>query len=274
MELANSLQPTQACQAVELNGLISGKQKMIKDTLIIVGPGGIGKSPLDLIIRDEALRIDPYRLRKTGPRDNDDIFYTHPKLRDELYLTYQRLGLSFSCLSSDVHWFPQAMTVFLKVRKNWQVLFLEGLSADIAKAEIYAPAIPFMMSNAHIRQVFGRIEIVVLNPGGTIKKKDNWGDIKDKTAENCESRGDPKDSRDSRFKSIDEEAPAWQQLIDEGATEYTSWQFPEHVYSNGDKTTILVKARKCLIESNPRLEVFFNTEDKIRELEKNTPVTH
>lgn len=61
---------------------------MIKNTLFIVGPGGIGKSPLSSLIKDEAVKIDPYRLRKRGPRDENDIFYTHPKLRNELYDLY------------------------------------------------------------------------------------------------------------------------------------------------------------------------------------------
>lgn len=81
---------------------------MIHKTLIIVGPGGIGKSPLDKIVKAGILRIDPYRLRKDGPRPPNksgekDMLYAHQNLREQLYLTYQRLGLSLTCLSEGVH---------------------------------------------------------------------------------------------------------------------------------------------------------------------------
>ena len=46
----------------------------IEKTLMIFGPGGIGKSPIDRIVRSEAVRVDPYRLRPSGPRDSDDVF--------------------------------------------------------------------------------------------------------------------------------------------------------------------------------------------------------
>ena len=65
---------------------------MITDTLLVVGPGGIGKSPLDRCLKADVGRIDPYRLRHAGPRDSKDVFYAHLRLRDELYVTYQHLG--------------------------------------------------------------------------------------------------------------------------------------------------------------------------------------
>ena len=57
---------------------------MITNSLLLFGPGGIGKSPVDSIVRQDALRIDPYRLRPTGPCDAKDVYYAHPKLRSEL----------------------------------------------------------------------------------------------------------------------------------------------------------------------------------------------
>lgn len=237
---------------------------MIRNTLIIVGPGGIGKSPLDSIIKQDALRIDPYRLRATGPRDSNDIFYAHPKLRDELYLTYQRLSLSLSCLSEIVHWFPQAMTVFLRVRKDWQILFLEGLAADIAKAEVYAPAVPVLLANPQVRHVFGTISMVMLNPVDELKKLDTWDELKKRTKENCELRGDDSQSVMKRVASIDEEAPAWRQMVEMGATEFYNWQFPEYMYSRGDRKDTLIRARRALLSRNPTLEIFLKTEEEIR----------
>lgn len=242
---------------------------MIRNTLIIAGPGGIGKSPLDKIIKPNILRIDPYRLRKDGPRlpnesGEKDMFYAHMKLRDQLYLTYQRLGLSLTCLSEDVHWFPQAMTVFLRVRKDWQILFLEGLDADIGKAEIYAPAIPILLETPQIRHVFGELSLVLLNPVNRLEKLKSLKALKDKTRMNCKLRKDKPDSIKNRVRSIDEEVPAWLKMLALGATEYPYWQHAEHTYQTGDKTKKFIKVRDDLIKGNPRLEVFFKTEEDIR----------
>jgi len=241
---------------------------MIRDTLIIVGPGGIGKGPLDGIIKKDALRIDPYRLRGSGPRDQGDLFYAHPKLRDELYLTFQRLGLGLTCLSEDVHWFPQAMTLFLRVRRDWQVLFLEGLDGEIAKAETYAPAILVLLSNPQIRHVFGRLSMVVLNPVGALATLATLDELKRKTQENCQLRGDSPTSAEERAVSAGKEAPAWRQMIELGAIEYPNWPFPEHVYKIGDRKEKLIEARQTILTRNPCLEVFFKTEDEIRNKEQ------
>jgi len=237
---------------------------MIRDTLIIVGPGGIGKSPLDGIIKQQAVRVDPYRLRSSGPRNSGDVFYAHPRLRDELSLTFHRLGLGPTCLSPTVHWFPQAMTLFLKVRTEWQVLFLEPLVGEIAKAEIFAPAIPVLLSTTQIRHVFGTVSAVVLNPVNQLHTMKNLDDLKKATKQNCLARGDKLDSAESRAASVDEEAPAWREMIALGATEYPNWPYPEHVYTSTDRKDKLVDARRLLVEGNPRLEVFFKSEDEIR----------
>ena len=185
---------------------------MITDTLIIVGPGGVGKSPLDKALKAEVVRIDPYRLRNAGPRDSRDVFYAHPRLRDELYLTFQRLGVGLTCLSDRVHWFPEASTLFLKVREEWQLLLLEALPAGIAKAEIFAPAIPAMFENPQVRRWLGRVSMVILNPAGSLATLSDFGPVEEKTKANCKKRGDSSDSVDKRVASVDEEAGAWQQI--------------------------------------------------------------
>ena len=66
---------------------------MINKTLIIVGPGGVGKGPLTGLIRDTAVSIDPYRMRPEGPRrESEDPLYVHPKLRGELHSALTVLG--------------------------------------------------------------------------------------------------------------------------------------------------------------------------------------
>jgi len=53
-------------------------------------------------------------------------------------------------------------------------------------------------------------------------------------------------------------------MIALGATEYPNWPFPEHVYTSGNPRVKLVEARRVLVKGNPRLEVFFKSEDEIR----------
>lgn len=236
---------------------------MITDTLLVVGPGGIGKSPLDKALKAEVGRIDPYRLRKAGPRDAKDIFYAHPRLRDELYLTYQRLGISLSCLSDAVHWFPAANTLFLRVRDEWQLLMLEALPAGIAKAEIFAPAIPTMFENPQVRRWFGRVSMIILNPVGPLAALPDLSSIKTATEINCQKRGDTSPSIQKRVASIDEEAGAWRQMIALGATEFDNWGFAEYVFREKGEKATLVQARNTLLERCPSLEVFFKTEEEI-----------
>jgi hypothetical protein len=237
---------------------------MITDTLVIMGPGGIGKSPLDMAVKPEAVRIDPYRLRNAGPRNSKDFFYAHPRLRDELYLTYQRLGVGLTCLSDRVHWFADAGTVFLKVRDEWQLLFLEALPAGIAKAEIYAPALPVMFENPQVRRFFGRLSIVLLNPAGPLATLPNLDPLKEMTRLNCEKRGDSPNSVAKRVASIDKEGEAWREMLALGATEYANWEFPEYIYREKGQKETLVKALRVLLDGCPRLRIFFNPEEDIR----------
>lgn len=247
---------------------------MINRTLMIVGPGGIGKSPLEGIIKTEAIRIDPYRLRSDGPRipnkaGEKDLFYAHPKLRDEIYLTFQRIGIGLTCLSADVHWFSQAMTLFLKVRTDWQVLFLEGLDADIAKTELYAPAVPVILGNPQTKRVFGKVSVVFLNPTDKLSTLSSLTPLEEATRKNCRKReGLGKDEDDTktvkkRVASIKEEAEAWLKMVELGATEYTNWKFPEYIYTTSDKTVKLIEARQVLLTGNPELNAFLKTEDEI-----------
>lgn len=246
---------------------------MIKNTLILVGPGGIGKSPLDHIFKQNLLRIDPYRMRASGPRDKNDVLYANPKLRSELHLVCQALNLSFEYLSPTVEWVPQAWLLFFKVRDDWQLLLLEDLKADIAKAEIYAPIIPILLSQPRISHVFGKTAVVVLHPATQkLSTMADWSELEEKTRQNCLRRGDEASSVKKRVDSIKEEAPAWKLMIKEGATEYENWQFPEHAYKPKVVTgsalvqhqvSLLLKAKTALTANNSRLEVFFKTDAEI-----------
>src|SRR5207248_10999569 len=109
------------------------------------------------------LRIDPYRLRPTGPRDHDDLFYAHQKLRGELSRAFEHLGDKCERISEKpaVEWFPKCGATFFDVRGEWQCLLLGGLSATHAKAEIYAPAVPVLFCRADVRALLGTPSIVI-----------------------------------------------------------------------------------------------------------------
>jgi hypothetical protein len=247
-------------------------KKMIKETLIIVGPGGIGKSPLDKIIKNDVVRIDPYRLRKDGPRNacikcdpgkEPDIFYAHSKLRDEIYMTFNKIGLSFIPISDSVQWCPNALTLMLKVRTEWQLLFLAGQQGEKAKAEIFAPVIPTLLSNPIIKNELGKVCMIILNPTDSL---DNIVELKKMTKKNCMDRGDSKDSIDKRENSINEEIDAWKEMVKMGAKEILNWPFPESIYINNSKDN-LIKAKQKLIEANNELESFFLTDIEISNLQ-------
>lgn len=248
---------------------------MIQRTFTIVGPGGVGKSPLDALFKTNITRIDPYRLRSRGPRDSNDIFYAHPRLHLELDRVFRGLGDEPKKLDN-IKWCPKSKVLFFKVRDEWQFLILNGLEGDIAKAEIYAPVLPTLLSIPDIRNIFGMIQIVVLNPANqSVTKMQDWKQLEEKTRNNCIKRSDPSASVQKRVSSVAEEAPAWKKLIEDyGATEYCSWQFPEYLYKKPipavsmveHQKQILLKAHQYFLGGNPDLEVFFKIEDEIKRI--------
>ena len=168
---------------------------MLKNTLIIVGPGGVGKGPLARLIRDDAVALDPYRLRKDGPRkESEDPLYAHPKLRRELHAVLSALGDSLRdipCEAEQMEWFPKGKVLFFTVRGEWQCLIVHGLDSEIAKAELYAPVLPAILGIGEIGQAIGKASVIVLNPSPIrLAEMKNWTDLQDKTKENCERRGD------------------------------------------------------------------------------------
>ena len=248
-------------------------------TAIVVGPGCIGKSPLDTLFKDNIIKIDPYRLRSDGPRDSNDIHYTHPKLRNELHLVLTGSGdqvRQIDCPDQHIDWFPKSEVLFFKVRDDWQFLILNGLEGQIAKAEIYAPVLPTFLSTPSISSLLGKTDIIVLNPAlKSVTVMRDWKDLEAKTEHNCTERGDSFKSVQRRVASIANEAPAWQKLILENdATEYSSWEFPEYIYKRPapgirmleHQKRTLMGVRNRLLEGNPGLDIFFKTGEEIEQI--------
>lgn len=250
---------------------------MIKKTLLIFGPGGIGKSPLDDIIKHEVVRIDPYRLRER-PRDKGenggipDLFYANRNLRSELTWIFARLGDTKEQLSSEppVEWFPEASAAFFDVRGEWQCLLLGALQAQLAKAEIFAPIVPVLFSRPDVQALFGDLSIVILNPVEPLASlKGDYQTLKKATESNCRKAGRNTKDIEKRVKSIDDpkapEAAAWLAMLKLGGIEFSNWAFPEYAYQNERKQTLL-EARNVLATRSRALGEFLLSEDEIRRM--------
>jgi hypothetical protein len=245
------------------------ERSMLKDTLIIVGPGGVGKGPLGDLLRDDAVVIDPYRLRKDGPRrESDDSLYAPPRLRNELCSVLAALGdspRSIPCQGEEMIWYPRGKVLFFTVRGEWQCLILQGLDGEIAKAELYAPVLPAILGIADIGQSLGTSHIMVLNPSpAPLCAMSDWHDLQARTRENCSRRGDREQSVDRRVGTITTEAPAWRRLAtDWNACELTNWPFPEYRYQREDRRHLLREARATILERSRQLKIFFKKEHEI-----------
>lgn len=253
---------------------------MVDRTVIVVGPGGVGKSPLDYLFATD-VKINPYRLRPKGPDKNkDDLFYCHPRLKDELSSIFDALLVPKREIGriswAPVEWFPEARTLLFKVRNQNQVLIFMGIQGQAAKAELYAPLLPIVLSETDLAELFGETEIVVLNPVlQSMTTMSDWRDLSTATEDNCRRRGDSNDDALSRADSVREELEAWKALISSNrATEYTHWPFPEYIYKEPGGTVgllqhqknLLKKARIYLLRRNSRLEPFLKQDSQIDEL--------
>lgn len=242
---------------------------MLKSMLIIVGPGGLGKGPLAHLIREDAVTLDPYRLRVDGPRrDSDDPLYAPPKLRTELHAVVASLGDSprpIPCEPEMMEWFPKSKILFFTVRGEWQCLILHELCGEIAKAELYAPVLPAILSIAEIGQTIGSARVMILNLSPVpLAQMSDWTDLQAMTHDNCTRRGDTPKSVANRVGTIPTEAPAWRILATtQGAVEFTNWSFPEYRFKTEDNRQLLRDARKLILTEHPDLGVFFKTEDQI-----------
>ena len=255
---------------------------MIERTLTIVGPGGIGKSPLDGLFRHNIIRIDPYRLRSGGPRDSNDAYYVHPWLRDEMLSILAALGdraVRIGASGSRVEWFPKGQVLFFEIRGGWQLLILSGIAGQLAKAELHAPILATLLSHPDTSSLLGRrIEVLILNPTPqSVMEMPDWQPLEEKTRHNCTARGDTYESIRKRVGSAAQEGLAWRQLIQEhAATEYYAWEFPEYLYKRPasdaglleHQRQMLIEARHRLLAGNPGLRPFFKRDDEIERIDE------
>ena len=248
----------------------SSQETENKRTIVIVGPGGIGKSPLDEKIRKSVVRLDPYRLRPNGPRDKTDVLYVPPKIREEIESVLYTLGDSPVERESDeenLKWFPKSRIAIFTVRGEWQILFIPVASSESTsfKLELYAPILPIILLIDEIVKTLGKVKIVVLNPSpiSLTSTKSDWlnieSDIEKRTYDNCKKRRDTEESAKKRASSVSIEAPSWKKLIMEHcATEACDWKYSEASVKSGEKD--LNEACRLLVRLDPELAEFFDIE--------------
>ncbi len=233
---------------------------MAKSTLIIVGPGGSGKSPIDKLVRSDVIKLDPYRLRIDGPRDQGDRLYAPPKLRDELASVLYRFADNATIkkdAGETVEWYPKACVAFFTVRGEWQCVIVPSDTGTLAKMEIFAPVLPTLLTISEFANVLGDYRIIVLNPTPeSLLSMSDWKMLEEKTRYNCMERGDSIKSIQNRVKSIAAEAPYWRDLVNiYGAIEVVDWQFPEYVYKLNPEAN--QNAKQCLLSKDEILAQFF-----------------
>ncbi len=237
----------------------------MKSTLIIVGPSGSGKSPLNDSLSNEVKTCEPHRFRD-APRDAGDIRYMNRGAFPHLIDMLIRLKAEKTVIatSPQVEIYRQARVCVLDVRGTPQVLFLDELSPTTVKCEIYGPAACVLFQNPEIRAVLGELFVVALNPAGPLGSPGASRDIAAMTFENCRRRGDDEATAEKRAASVADEVESWRDLLKLGAgDEHCNWEFPEYRY-RADKVGTLVAARKRLIDRRPELARFFLTETAIQ----------
>lgn len=231
-------------------------------TLFILGPSGVGKSPLEELLRPEVQRLNPYRLRPSGPRDAADCYYTHADLEKQLRASFGCLGELPIEISENVEWYTKAGVLLFKVRGERQILFLSALEGLRVKGEIYAPVLVKLLAVPTLRKIFGELRIILLNPAAQsvcqLPKNRVLRNLKKITAQNLRRRGDSTDAVNRRIASIDEEFPAWRELVSKwNAVEYCQWSFPEYRYKTEDRPALLRGAKDTLLKKCPELNDFF-----------------
>lgn len=258
---------------------------MFIETIIIVGPGGIGKSPLSGLFGTDIILLDPFRLRKDGPRDNKDKNYANPNLWDFMDGIFDE-NINETVKKEELCIIRKEMilALFFKVRNDYQILFIQNLDKEkqsLARLEIYAPILNKILEDKKYESIFGKVHLIILNPliNSYNDKNFDFEDLKRKTRTNCKERGDSEKSINDRIDNLEEEWDAWKKLIEffkneneKGnqqyfCYEYKNWEFAEFKYKNKEKE-VLDEARKKLVENNTELEKFFKIQLSPKAIEK------
>lgn len=233
----------------------------------VLGPSGIGKSPLAALFR--LAGFDPLRVRE--PRDDKDraLCIPEPDAID-LYHRDTRSAGAWPTPKAPTDWFILGdRWLFISVRGDRQCLrFAEddGTAAlrSSRRVEIFAPRLIDILNNREACQTKidlkpDNVVILLLNPSAASYDKMAGSpdeDLRQATfyaiTKRMELQGKPVDIADAqkRVRRLPDELAAWvdlKRLVGHSCVEYTAWQHFEFRYHQPDRS--LASARRELLSA-------------------------
>ncbi len=233
----------------------------------ILGPSGIGKSPLASLFRLPG--FDPLRVRE--PRDEKDraLCILEPDAID-LYQRDAGNAGAWPTPKAPLDWFVLgASWLFMSVRGDRQCLrFAEDDGTAVLRSrrrvEVFAPRLLDILKNtdgcqSKINLTPDNVVILLLNPSTNSYDKMSSSpddDLKQATfyaiTKRTELQGKPVDVPDAqkRVRRLPDELAAWvdlKQLVGQSCVEYTAWQHLEFRYHQPDRS--LASARRELLSA-------------------------
>lgn len=231
-------------------------------SVIVLGPSGVGKSVLEAVFQVET-RIEPHRVRKC-PRNSEDVYYlsrmAHEGIRSIL------VGQASTGPFGGAHAIVMYEKVVLfNVRKTPQVLFLPNahVSSGRKKIEIYGPVLEEMrkrQDNPALQPIFeGEAFVVLLNPWDRSISSINPETASDPTSvpgrvlvDLLVGRREQSNEIADRLSNIPEELEAWKSMASTPSDRFhvlecVNWAYAEHTFLNlnpADKSARLVQAKQ------------------------------
>lgn len=228
--------------------------------LCVLGPAGIGKSPLDALFRNQATTIEPYRVRK-APRGSDDRYYVASEVLQALLSLCRELGEPFyivdskkegnSYLDGSRRWIEiYGQATFFTVRNVEQVLLhsIATPTSTVRKIEVFGPVLASLLSRISLENRPRFITdvnltfFILLNPckesfrqisGDQVIQAYDWPFLQ---RERARRRGKVADEIDvqARIASLLDELAAWKSLWglqgNFDVIEVTEWDVFEYTY--------------------------------------------
>ena len=217
-------------------------------TTIMLGPAGIGKSPLDKLFKENVIRVEPYRVRE-APRGPHDKYYVSQEVRDRLRLLCHDGAVD---VLSDIEIYP--LVSFFRVRDADQFLLPPRPSRvpPSYKVEVYAPVLARLLNLEAAQQCLPfltggksyRVLIIILNPCPTGLQDVKHSRLSEVVEHAVACRHKLKDTEpkkakkdiQSRIESLPAELATWKVLLDKAdQTEFcvvdvTDWEHLEYTY--------------------------------------------
>lgn len=239
--------------------------------LFVIGPGGVGKSPLAKTLHEDCVSLDPIRYRKDGPRDKNDSFYvseteyldkknqlTESNGQDDL-IENEHTGSVF---------YKNGNALVFKTKESDQILYIpmEVIDEQLYKLEVHSSEISFLLDKVGIdKMLIADIFFVFLNPSSfPISNPKCLEDMKQLTRLNCEKRSENPNgdvtSINYRVNAVEEDLVIWNELMNRYPSkffEFTEWEYPEYEYKNRNHNEITKEVYELVADKAPDLIDFF-----------------